>query len=241
MMTRSFIIKVFLILISCLASGALIWSLVQKKGTLKPAEGIKEGISYPLSIKGISSSSYDSNGRLLMQIKADEIKVNPRRFFVFNIKSINEVTITNVKAAFYFYEDKTQTDVNKPQTDVDLLKLYEGVIHQKKGDAVPKEFGRITRGVINGFTLEIYRREKLSVIVKANEGEIDFRKKIVEMKDVHLEEVLSKKIIKSNFAVWDNKEKFFKIPGEYIAATPKGSAKAQGLKVDLNFKVEKLN
>ncbi len=241
MMTRSFIIKILLILVLCLASGALIWSLVQKKGAHKPAERMEDGISYPLSIKGISSSSYDSNGRLLMQIKADEIKVKPRRFFVFNIKSINEVTITNVKAAFYFYEDKTKSDVNKPQTDVDLLNLYEGVIHQKKGDAVPKEFGRITRGVIKGFTLEIYRKEKLSVIVKANEGEIDFRKKMVEMKDVHLEEVLSKKIIKSNFAVWDNKEKFFKIPGEYIAATPKGSAKARGLKIDMDFKVEKLN
>lgn len=241
MLTRSFIIKVFFILVSCLVSGVLIWGVLQKKGALKPAEGIKDGIIYPLSIKGISSSSYDNNGRLLMQIKADEIKVNPRRFFVFNIKSINEITITNIKAAFYFYEDKPKSDADKPQLEVDLLNLYEGVMHQKKGNAVPKELGRITRGVIKGFTLEIYKKGKIFVIVKANEGEIDFRKKIVEMKDVHLEEIMSKKVIKSNFAVWDNKEKVFKIPGEYIATTPKGSAKANGLRVDLNFGVEKLN
>jgi hypothetical protein len=241
MIPRSYIIKFFLILVSCLASGALIWSLVQKKEAHKPVESIEDGIIYPLSIKGISSSTYDNNGRLLMQIKADEIKVNPRRFFVFNIKSINEVTITNIKAAFYFYEDKPKSDSDKPQLDIDLLNLYEGVMHQKKGNAVPKELGRITRGVIKGFTLEIYKKGKLFVIVKANEGEIDFRKKTVEMKNAHLEEVISKKIIKSNFAVWDNKEKVFKIPGEYIATTPKGSAKANGLRVDLNFVVEKLN
>ncbi len=55
-----------------------------------------------------------------------------------------------------------------------------------------------------------------------------------------MEDVLSGRLIKSSSVIWDDKEKVFKVPGEYIAMTPKGQARGRGIKVDLDFVVSPL-
>ena len=47
-------------------------------------------------------------------------------------------------------------------------------------------------------------------------------------------------MVSAKSAKWDAKEKVFKIPGEYLAITPKGTAKAKGIKINLDFKVDKI-
>jgi len=230
-MTHSLFVKVSLIVVIVLSLGLILWGLSQKKETSFPSI-VEKTSPYPIKIKGLSYSTYDSN-RLIARIKADEFKVNPKRFWVFNIRPFNEATLTNSRLEVHLYENMP-SDVELFSFGKDLLSL------NKKGKAASKGMGLITRGVIRGLILQVYKADRLSIVVKAKEAYIDFKRKETHLVRAGIENVLSKKLIKSRSIIWDNKEKVFKIPGEYIALTPKGITKGRGIKVDLDFVVSLL-
>ena len=60
----------------------------------------QEYLPYPLSIKGLSSEAKNENGTLISKIKAETIKIKPRKFFLFSIKSLNEALLTKVKVDY---------------------------------------------------------------------------------------------------------------------------------------------
>jgi hypothetical protein len=101
--------------------------------------------------------------------------------------------------------------------------------------------GMITRIVIEKLHYNVYEGEKLIIAVTADEAESSFGKKDTVLKGVQIEHSPSGKFIKTGRAVWDAGERMFKIPGGYIATTPKGTAKGNGIKVNLDFKVEKMS
>ncbi|MBI5058094.1 MAG: hypothetical protein HZB61_15900 [Nitrospirae bacterium] len=232
-MNRPFIVRALIVSTLIFFSGFIILNLLQKRATVSTAITDKD-FSTPLNITGLSQSIHDYNGRLLAKIEADGFKVNPRRFYVFNVKSINEVTITNARIELYVYE-KEQTP------EVDLISLSESILPHSNTGGSSKEFGRITRGMINKMSIEVYKNGKISMSARAGQGVIDFRKRVTKMKDVSIEDASTQKVIKSNAVIWDNKEKVFIIPGDYIAITPKGSAKGNGLKIDLNFNMRRIS
>jgi hypothetical protein len=86
----------------------------------------------------------------------------------------------------------------------------------------------------------MYKDRMLIIAVTADEAISNFTEKDAVLKGVQIEHRPSGKFITTKRAVWDAGERIFKIPGEYTATTPKGTAKGYGIKVDLNFKVEKM-
>lgn len=231
-MSRPLPVKTSLILVIALALGLIFWGLSQRKETATPPV-VRKTSPYPIWIQGFTASTYKGN-RLITKIEADEFKVNPRRFFVFNIKPLNEATLTNVRLEIHIYMGMS--------SKADLFSFGEGVLPLMNGG---KKFavngmGLITRGVIKGLILKIYRADSLSIVVKASRGYIDFKKKETKMQGVSLEDVVSGRLIKSSSVIWDDTEKAFKVPGEYIAMTPEGRARGRGIKVDLNFVVTPL-
>jgi len=231
-MVRSLFPKGILVSIIVLFLGLVIWYLVQENGPSSPSALGEKIPPYPVWIKGLTLRSYDGN-RPEVTIEADEFKVNPRKFFLFNVRPFNEVTLTNARLKIYLYD--------KAPSKVDLFPFNEGFLPLKKGrKSAEKRMGIITRGVITGLTLEIYRSDKLSLVIKAQKAYIDLKRKKAEMASVSMESMPAKKLIMSRAVIWDNKEKVFKIPGEYIALTPTGRARGKGIKVDLDFVVNSL-
>ncbi len=231
-MSRSLSAKTSLILVIALSLGFIIlWGLSQRKETATPP--VEKASPYPTWIKGFNASTYEGD-RLITKIEADEFKVNPRRFFIFNIKPFNEATLTNVRLEIHLYKGMS--------SKADLFSFSEGVLPLMNGGKkfAVKGMGLITRGVIKGLILKIYRADRLSMVVKAGRGYIDFKKNETKMRGVSIEDVLSGRLIKSGSVIWDNKEMVFNIPGEYIAMTPKGQARGRGIKVDLDFVVSPL-
>ncbi len=232
-MSQPLPVKTSLILVIALSLGFIIlWGLSQRKETATPPVE-KKTSPYPTWIKGFNASTYEGD-RLITKIEADEFKINPRRFFIFNIKPFNEATLTNVRLEIHLYKGMS--------SKADLFSFSEGVLPLMNGGKkfAVKGMGLITRGVIKGLVLKIYRADRLSMVVKAGKGYIDFKKQETKMKGVSMEDVLSGRLIKSSSVIWDDKEKVFKVPGEYIAMTPKGQARGRGIKVDLDFVVSPL-
>lgn len=235
-MARSLFAKGILVSVIALSLGLVIWCLVQQKEPSSPSASWEKAPPYPLWIKGFSVSAYEGD-RPVTVIVADEFKVNPRKFFVFNVRPFNEATLTNARLKVYLYEKAP----SKVPSKVDLFPFNEGLLPLKKGSkSARKGMGIITRGVIKGLTLEIYKFDKLSLVIKAKKAYIDFKRKKAKMARVSMESISAKKLIMSRSVIWDNEEKVFKIPGEYIALTSTGRARGKGIKVDLDFVVNSL-
>ncbi|MBI4679697.1 MAG: hypothetical protein HY753_00410 [Nitrospirae bacterium] len=236
-MSRSLLVKLFLALFIGLFLGFTIWFQSYRKepspveSTRVDSTSIEQKTSAsPLNIKGLSYSTYAGN-KLIARIEADEFKVRQRKFWVFNIKPFNEATLTNVRLKVYFYKDTPSKT-----KDVDMLSFSKDILTlDKEGKATSKEIGLITRGVINGFVLEIYKADKASILIKAQKAYIDFRRKGIKMMDVSMEGASSGKFIQSKTVMWNNKEKVFEIPGEYISRTQHGITNGKRIKVDLDF------
>jgi len=184
---------------------------------------------YPIWIKGLTASKFDGD-KILSQVRAEEFKVNPRRYFVFNIRPFNEATFTNVRLETHYYPDLTEKT-----KELGLFPPAEHMIPIKVAKVPLKGEGIITRGVVTGFIWEIFKADRLCLVVKAKAAQIDFKEKEIKLINVSIEDESSQKLIMSRSAIWSEKEKSFRIPGKYLAATPKGKAVGKGIKLDLNF------
>ena len=235
-MLHSNYIKASLISIIVLTIGVLLWGLNERKdiNTILHPPSIKDKIEsksflYPMRIEGFTYTTSKDN-KLVAKLTADEFKINPRKFFVFNVNPFNEATITNAKMEVYLFDEKPQ--------EVDLFSFREGLIslkNKEKRKAVLKEIGLVTRGVVKGLKLDVYKNNKLAFVVKAQRAYTDFRKKETKLMNASVEDVSLKKRISSKSVIWDNKEKVFKVPGEYMMLVDGKVTKGKGLEIGLDF------
>lgn len=196
--------KISLISVSLLSLVLLLWSLGQTRKVSSPFPEQKTS-PYPLRISGFSYVSYDEE-KPIVEIRADEFKVKPRKYFVFNIRPFNEATLTNARLKVHLDEGESQ--------DFDLLSFGKDILGMtEKGKSRVKAMGVITRGIIKGLVLEIYKADKLSLVVTAKEAIIDFKKQEATLVTASIEDKLSNKLTTSRSVVWSGKDKAFKIPG----------------------------
>lgn len=225
------------IIVILIVFGLGIWGMQQQKVAVhQPLRALGEKIdpTCPIVIRGISYHLV-KEGRRVYYVKADEFKINPRAFGVFLIQPIKEATLVNA-----FIEVYLSTQGN-PAQEVDLFPSFLSSSSDPEAKKLSMAgIGVITRGVFKNLHLNIYKNEKLSIVVVAAEAITSFTKKETVLKGVQIEHKVSKKFIKAQSVTWDANENIFKIPGEYIAETPKGTAKGYGIKVTLDFAVAKM-
>lgn len=218
-----------------------VWGLWPQKETVhQPSRvgGEKTCPTCPVVIKGISY--YDvKGGRRAYSFKADEFRIHPRAFGVFLIQPIKEATLTNAFIEVYLSAQGNSTQ------EVDLFPSSFSSSLTSSSDPEAKKLsmsgiGVITRLVFKNLHLNIYKGEKLTIAIAASEAFTNLKNKETVLKGFQIEHKTSKKFIKTRSATWDGREKVFKIPGEYIAVTPKGTAKGYGIKVNLDFVVAKI-
>ncbi len=227
-MARSWFVKIPLILFLLLSLMLSFQYVSQRRETSSPSTD-QERCLYPVRITGLSYSTFDDD-KLIIKIKADEFKVNPRKYFAFNIRPFNEATLTNARLNVHLYEERS--------SEVDPFSFGEVIFSlNKKGAFSMKEMGLITRGVIKGLALEVYKVDKLSLVITAREVIIDFKSKEARLIMASIEDILSKKLITSRSVIWSGKEKIFKIPGAYRAVTSRGKTSGRGIKMDLKGNV----
>jgi hypothetical protein len=232
-MKRHFFLKASLVLVLALSVGVTIWVWIHKKATPQSFSSEQKHYRIPMRITGLDGSRV-YGGKLFTRVRADEFKVGPRKFFIFNIRPFNEVVLTNAILEVHLYPEMPK--------GVGLFSLGENILSAKDANAKTtlKGMGVLTRGVINGFILEVFKAGRPCLLVKAKKVYIDFKRKEANLIDASIKEILSQKLIKSESIIWSEKEKIFKIPGPYFTLTPRGRANGKGIKVDLDFVVSPL-
>lgn len=227
-MKPSFILKSSLAAVLVVAVGAIIWLPVYRDVTFdNPAFSDGVNTSNPIGIQDYITRRFDGD-KILATLSADQLKVSPRNYYIFNIKSMNELILTNVKLETHCYpgmSEKGKKTVSLP-SNKSILSFSDNLIPLKRT-------GFITRGVIKELTWIIFNADNPCLTVRARKAYLDLEKNDLELRNVIIENTLSKKLIVSRSASWHEKEKVFKIPGTYLAITPQGASRGNRIKLYL--------
>lgn len=223
-MKKSSVVKIIFIF----ALGLLIvWAFLPEK---KRSNTLPQSYNPPLVMDGLSYKVYN-DGILVSKMEAEEFKIRPRKFFIFNIKSVNEAILINVKLNMYIKNKKTKED--KEIADIDLLNpIFDATTGKGTGA------GLITRAIIKGIDVNIYNSDVLTHKIKATEADFILKKKKIVFLNVTLEHPPSNKLINAKKIIWDAQEKAFMVYSLDKASSTKEKAKGKGLKIDLDFNIE---
>jgi len=189
-----------------------------------------------LQITGLRYQEYNTRG-LAASVKADRLAILPHRFLFFNLKSINEAHLENADIEIYLHD--------KAPKDTELVPLVADMVTQEKTTSAEhnprREFGLITRCVVEGISVKIFNADSPSIILRAERAYVDKRKHKPRFLHASLEDPRADRHISSKEILWDATDKAFLIPGEYLAKTDSGFAIGKGAKVDLDFVVTPLS
>jgi len=228
-MSRSLILKISTSLLLLLTFAFAFW--ISKTSIKSPPDHNldKRYGTYPLRITGVDFKSFDDT-RFKVRIKADEIKINPRKFLIFNIREVNELTITNANLEVYL-----QPETENPKPYLLTENNIPENIYPKKNKARAKGFGMVTRGVVKNIVVKMFNDQKPLLVIKATSANIDFKKKEVKLKEAQVEHIPSGKHISASTILWDEQKECFKIPGKYFVNAPEGGGWGKNIQFNTNF------
>jgi hypothetical protein len=154
----------------------------------------------------------------------------------FNVKNVNELTLTDARFDVYLREGKP--------ANTDPFSVMESSLTVQEGDKDerdwPKQFGLITRQVVKDLVQNIYQDQILVMVVKADTAYIDGETDGTEYLNTSLADARSNRTILCKKAIWDKKENVFKIPGPYLLSDSGQQKRGNAIKVDYEFIVETL-
>jgi hypothetical protein len=199
----------------------------------------KEEYLHPISVQGLTIRLFKGN-QIITKATAKDLKINPRKFNIFNIRPLNELTLNKVTIEFYKSSDEP--------SGIDLGKLIykfssrssgkSSSSKENKSGAIKARFGAIktgliTRGVINKLVLKIYNKNNLSMIVQAPTAYVNFKKNEIIFQNATADTIVSRKIIKSRKIVLKCEENVLNVPGQYVLLSPTGFRKGRDLKINI--------
>ena len=165
------------------------------------------------------------NGSLVSEVEAEDLRIIPKSFFVFRVKSINEAVVTNARIKL-FKLNETKKDI-KDDPFGSLLK-----------EIADRDL--IVRAVARGIEVYIYKAEKVTHHLTAAKADLMAGANQTAFYDATIEHPLSKTVIRTAKVLWDTEERKFMVPGRYTASGPRGKSIGRGVQIDLDFKMRQL-
>jgi len=96
------------------------------------------------------------------------------------------------------------------------------------------ESGFITRGVIEGLTLDVFLDQRSSVQLTAGRAEFQTRNRKIRFSGMVIKDPASNRILRTNTAFWDEARQVLEIPAGYVAESSRGKEIGRAvLEVDL--------
>lgn len=217
-----------------LAAGLIaVWILLWS-GTDGEPEAQKENgriKRMPLQISEFRYTSQDQD-RLVHVLQAKQLVIQPRRFMVFNIKSINEAVLQNARLETHFYpESAKQSSLFDFQEVMPFGQSTRGTRHT--GSAV----GLVTRLIANRIRVDIFRGDRQAIVLAANYGLVEKKNSEAEFINAILKDSRSDRVIRSSRILWDEKRRLFVIPGTYAMSASGNDTSGQSIEIDLDFNI----
>jgi hypothetical protein len=156
----------------------------------------------------ISSFSYRSrkNGLVLTKLQADDFIVIPKKFFVFQVASVNEAIMTNAKISIYRDSTYGESKCNKVKADEDSIGSFFKEFMAKGGEA-----GLISNVTVNGIEMALYDSSGiLKYHLKASKAELRIGGGGTMFYDAALAQPFTRKQIKADRLFWDSRERKFR-------------------------------
>jgi len=214
--------------------GLGIWFSGQSQDTFQAIPQQTDPRVMPI-LSSFTYNVYDGD-ELVNVLETEDLNVNPRRMLFFNVKNLNELTLTDARFDVYLRDGRP--------TDTDPFSVMESSLSvqgdDKDGSDWPIQFGLITRQVARGLVQNIYQDHILVMVVKAGTVYIDEETDDTEYLNTSLTDVRTKRAILCKKAIWDKKENVFKIPGPYLLSESGQRKRGNAIKVDYDFIVETL-
>jgi lipopolysaccharide export system protein LptC len=185
-----------------------------------------------LWVQGLRFQSFNGK-QIIAKAVVKELKVNPRKFSIFNIKPLKELTLNNVTMEFH-----------KSEEDPSGIDLGDLIHKPSPGSSAKSSFskrhkfgatgtGLITRVIINKLIFKIYNKNNLSLIIKSAKAYLNLKKGEVIFRNAVVEDIDKKKLITSHKIVFKSGENVLRVPGQYALMSPAGSKKGNGLNINL--------
>ena len=216
---------------------ALVWAevsiLLQFDSPAKSEISFTESRHFinPLTVRGLNLHIFQ--GDHVIRIKADDFKVSPREFYIFNVKQLNEIELNNVTVEF-------NIDENKP-ADKNLTYIRQifsspvdgGLSSTETLIAESINTGLITRGVYNNVVLKIYSNHSVLLAIKAEKADTEFKENKINFHNAIIEDIRTNEIVRSRLAILKKNTDHFYIPDQYVKLSPSGVIRGKGLQIRL--------
>lgn len=151
-------------------------------------------------------------------MSAGDIRIEPRKFMIFNIRPFNEAVLEDVRVEFFRYPDEEKNA--GPTADAGL----NGALKSLNAGNI----GLVTRGVVEELEVRFHDREELVHWLRADKVRIDLRKRELRMAGVRICDQKENREILARKAVWRESEGLIHIPGTFLIETPRGRQKGKG-------------
>jgi len=171
-------------------------------------------------------------------IKGDSLVVNPRRVGLFNVKNVNEITVSNARYDVYFHRGE-EIALN-PFSTIQGALSFQDSDDDPDSISLPAEFGVITRQVVNDLEQNIYHDKSLDMVISSRKVYVDNKDRVPVYLDTSFTDRHTGSRIFCKKAIWNKKEERFRIPGVYVLMQKGEQKRGHGISLDLDFIVRPL-
>jgi len=189
-------------------------------------------------------------GKKYCEIKFDELKIQPKKYYIFTIYPLDEIFIDNVVISHFSYDEfppkqlycvkyntydenfnptpklnigsQSQNGVNENVNDKEDFVKNDIINHVEKSILKNINIEKvITKVTMKNISLKLYENNDLYISIDATKAYIDFKSSDVIFIDAVINKNISREIIKTKHLILNNKS-MFRIPGKYILISQSG-------------------
>jgi hypothetical protein len=196
----------------------------------EPVQRLSSGKSL-FYIKGYSMTQYA--GERVVRIEADELKVIPKKFKVFNFKPFNEMVLKSPRITTYRRSGGSET--SKLNSAGDERGFFFPRVELPTNNFNPNGIKMISGVHLDGLSWLIMEDEKEFVRCRARQAYLNITKSELELDDLELENVGLGRRIAAKKGCLDLKSKLVKISASAVTHTQAVSVKGNSIQLDLNL------
>lgn len=172
-------------------------------------------------------------GERVVRIEADELKVIPKKFKVFNFKPFNEMVLKSPRITTYRRSGGSET--SKLNSAGDERGFFFPRVELPTNNFNPNGVKMISGVHLDGLSWLIMEDEKEFVRCRARQAYLNITKSELELDDLELENVGLGRRIAAKKGCLDLKSKLVKISASAVTHTQAVSVKGNSIQLDLNL------